>query len=126
VDEDLLRRNPANQIEAPEVVALSPRELDDEQRYILKNLVEAQESPKLSAIFGMAYWAALRISEVAQLKVAHCNINQRAGSIKIVDAKGGKTRTIDLHNHARRPLYAYLYETKGPDARDPESVYDLD
>jgi len=46
VDEGLLRRNPANQIEAPDVVAMSPRELDDDQRYILKNLVEAQESPK--------------------------------------------------------------------------------
>ena len=123
VDEGLLRRNPANQIEAPDVVAMSPRELDDEQRYILKNLVEAQESPKLSAIFGLAYWAALRISEIAQLKTAHCDINQRAGVIRIVDAKGGKTRTIDLHNYARRPLYAYLYETRGQDARDPESAY---
>lgn len=56
--------------------------------------------------------------------MSNCTINQRAGSLLIMDAKGGKTRTIDLHNAARRALYAYLYENAhATDARDPESTY---
>jgi TnpA family transposase len=35
-------------------------------------------------------------------------LNQRAGAITIVGAKGGKTRTIDLHNEARKALYDRL------------------
>jgi site-specific recombinase XerD len=124
VDEGLLRRNPASQIERPTVVAMSPRELDDDQRYVLKTLVEMSESKRLAAIIALGYWAGLRISEVATLKMEHCDVNQRSGVIIIVDGKGGKTRTLDLHNMARRMLYDYLYENKGAsDGRDPESEF---
>ncbi len=66
----------------------------------------------------------LRISEIATLRLDQCQINQRAGSIALVDAKGGKTRTLDLHNMARRALYDYLFPEYSPDReRDRESVY---
>jgi hypothetical protein len=39
--------------------------------------------------------------EIAALRLDQCAIYQRAGSITLVDAKGGKTRTLDLHNMAR-------------------------
>jgi len=61
---------------------------------------------------------------VAALQMDHCAVNRRSGTITIVDSKGGKTRTLDLHNEARRALYAYLHENAhAPDARDPESAY---
>lgn len=51
-------------------------------------------------------------------------MNQRAGSITVVDAKGGKTRTLDLHNMARRALYEYLFPERPQDQeRDQESLY---
>lgn len=63
-------------------------------------------------------------------RVAECDLNQRAGSIRLVEAKGGKTRTLDLHNNARRPLYAYLSmddatrrQCPSADVRDRESPY---
>jgi integrase len=83
-------------------VALAPTELTPDQRYVLKTLVERADSPRLTAIFALGYWAALRISEVAQLQIDHCVLNQRAGTITLVGSKGGKTRTLDLHNQARR------------------------
>jgi integrase len=53
-----------------------------------------------------------------------CHINQRAGTITLLDAKGGKTRTLDLHNMARRALSDYLSpEDVHERARDQESVY---
>jgi integrase len=86
--------------------------------------VEQHATPRFAAIFALGYWAGLRISEIAALRLDQCIINQRAGSITLVDAKGGKTRTLDLHNMARRALYDYLSPAEPhDDNRDPESTY---
>lgn len=123
-EEGLLRRNPVALIERPSVTTLSPTELSPQARYVLASLVERSDSRRLAAIIALAYWAALRISEVATLQIQQCAVNQRSGTITIIDSKGGKTRTLDLHNAARRALYDYLYENAhAPDARDPESRY---
>jgi site-specific recombinase XerD len=124
VDEGYLRRNPARSMERPTVVAVAPTELSEDQRFVLKQLVAQQASARFAAIFALGYWAGLRISEIAQLRMDQCTINQRAGTITLVDAKGGKTRTLDLHNMARRALYDYLYPTKAHELeRDRESIY---
>ena len=120
-----LSHNPASQVAKPTVVNTAPRELTPQQRYVLKNRVEAEQSPRQSALFALGYWAGLRISDVAQLQLEQCQVNQRSGQITIADSKGGKTRTIDLHNEARRALYTYLYRANeaASDARDPDSLY---
>jgi len=120
-----LQRNPASQIQRPAIINTAPRELTPAQRYSLKKLVEREQSPRLSAIFALGYWTGLRISEVAQLRREHCHVNKRAGHITIVDSKGGKTRTIDLHPEARRALYNYLCanDPMRRDASDPDSPY---
>lgn len=124
IGEGLLSRNPTHQIEPPTVVATAPRELTEAQRFVLKNRVEMAQSSRLAAIFALGYWAGLRISEVAHLRLNQCQVNQRVGAITILDSKGGKTRTLDLHNMARRALYVYLDEAPTrPEARDPESEY---
>jgi len=95
-----------------------------DQRYILRTLVERADSPRLRAIFALGYWTGLQISEVAALQVDHCVLNQRAGAITIIGSKGGKTRTIDLHNQARRALYQYLdLPSTHTEAREPDSPY---
>ena len=124
VDEGHLRRNPARAMERPTVVAVAPTELSDTQRFVLKTMVERHATLRFAAIFALGYWAGLRISEIAALRLDQCAINQRAGSITLVDGKGGKTRTLDLHNMARRALYYYLSPAEPrDDDRDPESVY---
>lgn len=51
-------------------------------------------------------------------------VNQRAGTVTILDSKHGKSRTIDLHSEARPALYAYLHEpATAPGARDPDSPF---
>ncbi len=124
MDEGYLRRNPACAMERPTVVAMAPTELSEKQRFVLKQLVEQHAPRRFAAIFALGYWAGLRISEIATLRMDQCQINQRAGSIKLVDAKGGKTRTLDLHNMARRALYDYLFpQDPHEQERDQESVY---
>ncbi len=124
VEEGLLHRNPVSRLERPQVIETAPTELNDIQRLVLKNLVERSGSPRIAAIFALAYWAGLRISEVAHLKFANCEVNQRSGTIIICDGKGGKTRTVDLHSQVRRVLYEYLRnEGEASDSRDPDSPY---
>jgi site-specific recombinase XerD len=124
MDEGYLHRNPARFMERPTVVAMAPTELSEKQRFVLKQLVEQHTTRRFTAIFALGYWAGLRISEIATLRIDQCQINQRAGSITLIDAKGGKTRTLDLHNMARRALYEYLFPACQQDReRDEESVY---
>jgi site-specific recombinase XerD len=124
LDEGYLRRNPARAIPRPTVVALAPKELTQPQRFVLNTMVERFSMPRLGAIFALGYWAGLRISEIAALRLDQCSLNQRAGSITLVDAKGGKMRTLDLHNMARRALLDYLAPTAPPDwSRDADSAY---
>ncbi len=126
VYEGYINRNPANQVPRPTVINTAPRELTPEQRYILRSRVEMEKSSRLSAIFALGYWVGLRISEIAQLELAHCQINKRVGQISIMDSKGSKTRILDLHREARRALYEYLYYKEGgmyQDTRDPESKH---
>jgi site-specific recombinase XerD len=124
MDEGYLRSNPARAIERPMVVAVAPTELSEKQRFVLKQLVERHGSRRFAAIFALGYWAGLRISEIATLRMDQCQVNQRAGSITLMDAKGGKTRTLDLHNLARRALYDYFFpEYPSADALDQESIY---
>jgi site-specific recombinase XerD len=125
IGEGYITHNPANQIQPPVIVNTAPRELTPEQRYVLKNRVEIMQSQRLSAIFALGYWTGLRISEIAQLRLDSCQVNQRAGQIIVKDSKGRKTRTIDLHNQTRRALYDYICKEDYTqrDARDPDSSY---
>lgn len=122
--EGLLRRNPVAAVQRPTIATLAPTELTPEARFVIKSLVDRANAPRLAALVALGYWAGLRISEIAVLELEHCQVNQRAGSLHIVDGKGGKSRTLDLHNEARRALYAYLYEhPHADDARDRDSRY---
>lgn len=124
VSKHLLPHNPINNIERPAIVQGSPRELDEEQQDILKNMIEVQCSLREQVIFVLGYWAGMRISEIANLQVGDCNLNQRVGTLTLRNSKGGKTRTIDLHNQARRLLYEYLYEdSTEKDAHNRDSSY---
>ena len=50
--------------------------------------------------------------------------DNRSRSSDIKRTKGGKTRTVDLHNQTRRLLYEYIYEGAGEkDAHDKDSIY---
>src|SRR5947208_12430028 len=87
-------------------------------------MVERLASTRFPSILSLGYWSGLRFSEIAALRLDQSTINQRAGSITLVDGKGGKTRTLDLHNMARRALFDYLSPAEPhDDDRDPESVY---
>lgn len=96
---------------------LAPRQLSEDQRYILRSLVEQAQDRRGTALFTLGYWAGCRVSDVSWLEMAHTHVGPKIGWLH-VGHKGGKWRDIDLVNEARKPLYEYL-QASG----DPERAY---
>ena len=114
----LLKRNPTRGLELPAQPLLAPRMLSEEQRSLLRTLVEQAEDLRGEALFALGYWAGCRVSDVAHLLREHTHVGPKIGWVH-VGHKGGKFREIDLLNQARHPLFAYLQHG----GRDPESPY---
>jgi site-specific recombinase XerD len=106
-EKGLLQRNPARGVDIPPQQALAPRQLSEDQRYILRSLVEQEGDRRGSALFALGYWAGCRVSDVSWLQMAHTHVGPKVGWLH-VGYKGGKWRDIDLVNEARKPLYEYL------------------
>ncbi len=100
-------RNPTRGIDLPSQHMLAPRQLSEDQRYILRTLVEQEDDRRGAALFALGYWAGCRVSDVSWLQMAHTHVGPKVGWVHI-GYKGGKWRDIDLMNEARKPLYEYL------------------
>jgi len=105
-----LRRNPARGLTLPPAAALAPRQLSGDQRFVLRSLVEREGTTRGAAIFALGYWAGCRVSDLAHLETVHLHVTPKLGWMT-VGHKGGKQRTVDLHNEARRALYSYIHAT---------------
>jgi site-specific recombinase XerD len=116
-EKGLLQRNPTRGVDIPPQQALAPRQLSEDQRYILRSLVEQEGDRRGAALFALGYWAGCRVSDVSWLQMAHTRVGPKVGWLH-VGYKGGKWRDIDLINEARKPLYEYLQAS-----RDPERIY---
>jgi site-specific recombinase XerD len=116
-EKGLLQRNPTRGIDLPAQQMLAPRQLSEDQRFILRSLVEQERDRRGAALFALGYWAGCRVSDVSWLQMAHTHVGPKVGWLH-VGHKGGKWRDIDLMNEVRKPLYEYLQAT-----RDTERVY---
>jgi integrase len=103
IDEELLTRNPTKGIEFPAQQLLAPRELSTDQRYILKELIEAEDL-RGKAMFSLGYYAGCRASDVCWFRLDQVHhLTKKSGQIT-VGYKRGQLRTIDLTNEARKAL----------------------
>ena len=110
-EKGLLQRNPTRSIDLPPVPQLIPRELSQEQRSILRSLVQQEADLRGAALFALGYWAGCRVGEVSWLQMEHCHVGPQKGWLH-VGPDGNKSRDIDLLNQAREPLYDYLQATR--------------
>lgn len=69
------------------------------------------------AIIQLLLQTGIRVGELVNLEVRDLKLYDRSGEIRIVDAKGGKERTIALNNYARKALRNYLKEDKTQDRK---------
>jgi site-specific recombinase XerD len=115
-EKGLLQRNPTRGIDLPSVPMLAPRQLSEDQRYILRSLVEQEGDRRGATLFALGYWAGCRVSDVSWLEMAHTHVGPKVGWLR-VGYKGGKWRDIDLMNEARKPLYEYLQAVRDTERR---------
>jgi site-specific recombinase XerD len=106
-EKGLLQRNPTRGVDLPSQQMLAPRQLSEDQRYILRTLVEQENDRRGAALFALGYWAGCRVSDVSWLQMDHTHVGPKVGWVHI-GYKGGKWRDIDLMNEVRKPLYEYL------------------
>ena len=93
----------------PVQTLLAPRELLEDQRYVIRDLVEREADVRGKAAFALGYWAGCRVSDVSWLLLDQVHVSRKARWMT-VGHKGGKERTIDLVNEARSPLYDYFQQ----------------
>lgn len=119
IENEGLSRNPATGLRSPARPLLAPRLLSDDQRYVLRDLVERHADPRGTALFALGYWAGCRVSDGSWLTMENTHLSPRSGWLK-VGHKGDKWREIDLLKPARQALDAYLHSAA---RRKVESVY---
>src|SRR5258707_10652157 len=73
-EKGLLQRNPTRGIDLPSAPLLAPRQLSEEQRSLLRTLVEQANDRRGAALFALGYWAGCRVSEVSWLQMAHTHV----------------------------------------------------
>src|SRR5256714_13264319 len=87
-EKGLLLRNPTRGVDLPSQQVLAPRQLPEDQRYILRSLVEQEEDRRGAAIFALGYWAGCRVSDVSCLQLAHTQFGPKDGCL-LVGYKSG-------------------------------------
>lgn len=111
----ILTKNPTRGISIPPQAALAPRVLSEDQRYVLRDLVDREADLRGKAAFALGYWAGCRVSDVSWLLMDRLHVNAKAGWM-VVGHKGGKQREVDLTNDARCAVFDYLTEGKRKDS----------
>jgi len=108
----LIKINPAEKIRFLGITKrIQPQALS--KQYIHKLLSVTSHSAhgtqkRNYAIIQIMLQTGIRVSELTNLELRDLKIYDRSGEIRIVNAKGGKERTIPLNNIARRALKSYL------------------
>ena len=82
-EKGLLQRNPTRGIDLPAQQVLAPRQLSEDQRFILRSLVEQERDRRGAALFALGYWAGCRVSDVSWLQMAHTHVGPKVGWLHV-------------------------------------------
>jgi site-specific recombinase XerD len=93
MDQGLLDKNPARQVDIPPQPLMAPWVLTDDQRLVLRTLVEKIRNLRSQAIFALGYWSGCRVSDVSWLRICDTHVTVKSGWMR-VGHKGGKQRTL--------------------------------
>lgn len=69
-----LFKNPTRGIDLPAMQVLAPRQLSEDQRFILRTLVEQEGDRRGAALFALGYWAGCRVSDVSWVEMARTHV----------------------------------------------------
>ncbi|RKP44483.1 hypothetical protein D7Z26_26595 [Cohnella endophytica] len=127
VEVEYLKVNPAVKVKMKRVQQnTSPKWLTDQEQNRLLYAIEAEKNEikqtRDKAIVETMRLAGLRVEEVSDLKLDHVDFKQEY--ITVVDGKGGKYRTVPMHNDLKKALKAWLgFRTESDKALHRASTY---
>jgi site-specific recombinase XerD len=113
----LLKDDPTDGIKAVERIRTAPRALSSKELNALMRAVERHGNERDSAIVLILRHTGLRVSELANVKLADLKLSDRKGLLTVRSGKGGKWREVPLNTDLRRSLRAYL-TVRPKDAED--------
>jgi integrase/recombinase XerD len=89
---------------------LAPKSLTRNERNRVLRELERKGNQRNVAMAYVLLYTGLRVSELVALDRAHVEIKPRSGQVKVVDGKGGISRTVPLPAEARYQVQRYLDE----------------
>src|SRR5260370_22813963 len=94
-EKGLLQRNPTRGVDPPSQQVLAPRQLSDDQRYILRSLIEEEGDRRGGALFSPCFRAGFPGPGVSPLPTIPTSICSKVGRVHCV-SRGGNRRVIQF------------------------------
>ena len=115
--QDLIQRNPADDVSAIRIENREIKSLDDTPlRQLLR---EAKSETRDYAILEVLAGTGIRVGELLNLTIGDIEIHPRSGKLTVRYGKGGGYRVVPLTRHVREALQDYLDEDH-PSPNDPQ------
>lgn len=109
VGEDVVDKNPAENLKAPKIEKKIPGILTiEEMEQLLKQPnVSTSKGIRDKAMLELLYATGIRVSELVQIKLADVNLQ-----LGYLSCNGDKERVIPFHNVAKKALVKYIDEAR--------------
>jgi len=114
IDKKLVKKNPSEKIKfLRRIKRTQPRALTKKDVHKLLSVTSHSShgtQKRNYALVQILLQTGIRVGEVVNLETRDLTLYDRSGELRIVNAKGGKERTVPLNSYARKALRNYLEE----------------
>lgn len=120
--EGLIPSDPTETLASPRVgkslpKAISPEEIDELLEQPLRR--STPEAKRDKAMLELLYATGMRVTELVSLNLTDIILNDGAAYVRCL-GKGGRERTVPIHDHAAESLLAYLRLARHKLVRSPQ------
>lgn len=114
IGKKLVKKNPSEKIKfLRRIKRTQPRALTKKDIHKLLSVTSHSShgtQKRNYALVQILLQTGIRVGEVVNLETRDLTLYDRSGELRIVNAKGGKERTVPLNSYARKALRNYLEE----------------
>jgi site-specific recombinase XerD len=101
-----------------------PQSINRTEAHLLLNAAKQSKyglAKRNYALIQLMLQAGLRVGEICRLQIRDIKINERSGSVRVIDSKGIKEREVPLNASVRNALKEYLEEKK--EAKETDCLF---
>ncbi len=114
IGKKLIKKNPSEKIKfLRQIKRTQPKALTKKDVHKLLSVTSHSShgtQKRNYALVQILLQTGIRVGEVVNLETRDLTLYDRSGELRIVNAKGGKERTVPLNSYARKALRNYLEE----------------